>query len=43
MSILRVVTAWTVITGMAASATAGELRTSIAKAVHQQEQATRPA
>ena len=43
MSILRVVTAWTVITGMAASATAGDLRTSIAKAVHQQEQATRPA
>ena len=43
MRILRVVTAWTVITGMAASAAAGDLRTSIAKAVNQQEQATRPA
>jgi hypothetical protein len=43
MRTLRVVTAWMVITGMAASAAAGDLRASIAKAVEQQEQVTKPA
>jgi hypothetical protein len=41
--LLRVVTAWTLITGMAASAAAGDLRASVVKAVEQQEQATKPA
>ena len=43
MRILRVITAWTLITGMAASAAAGDLRASVVKAVEQQEQATKPA
>jgi hypothetical protein len=40
--LLRVVTAWTLITGAAASAAAGDLRASVVKAVERQEQATKP-
>jgi len=43
MRILRLVTIWSVIIGMAAPAAAGELATSVAKAVEQQERAARPA
>src|SRR5262245_35754972 len=43
MKFLRVVTVWTAVVGVAGSALAGDLRTSVAKVVEQQEQATRPA
>lgn len=40
---VSLLTAWTLIIGMAAPAAAGDLATSVAKAVEQQDQAARPA